>query len=116
MRALFISHEADVRPGYLGDAAVRRGIAVDVCDLWAGAPLPAVGAHDLIVPLGSAESAYDDTVPWLAAELALLADAADAEVPVFGVCFGAQALARALGGSVGPAARPALGCRPGDAG
>jgi GMP synthase (glutamine-hydrolysing) len=109
MSALFISHEADVLPGYLGEAAERRGIAVDVCDLWDGATLPEPGAHDLIVPLGSAEAAYDDTVPWLAAELDLLRRAAAADVPIFGVCFGAQALARALGGTVTRASTPEIG-------
>jgi len=109
VRALFISHESDVLPGYLGEAAARRGIAVDVCDLWDGATLPEPGAHDLIVPLGSAEAAYDDAVPWLAAELDLLRRAAAAEVAIFGVCFGAQALARALGGTVARAARPEVG-------
>lgn len=109
MRALFISHEADVVPGYLGDAAERRGIGVDVCDVWDGIALPEPGAHDLIVPLGSAEAAYDDTVPWLADELDLLRRAAAADVPIFGVCFGAQALARALGGTVTRATRPEIG-------
>lgn len=109
MRVLFISHEPDVEPGYLGEAARRRGLAVDVCELWDDEPLPDAGAHDLIVPLGSAESAYDDAVPWLAGELALLRAAAAADIAVLGVCFGAQALARALGGSVGPATHPEVG-------
>jgi GMP synthase-like glutamine amidotransferase len=109
VRALFISHEAGVLPGYLGEAAERRGIAVDVCDVWDGVTLPEPGSHDLVVPLGSAEAAYNDGVPWLAAELDLLRRAAAADVPIFGVCFGAQALARALGGTVTRASRPEIG-------
>jgi GMP synthase-like glutamine amidotransferase len=109
VRALFISHEADVLPGYLGEAAARNGVAVDVCDLWAGAALPPPSDHDLIVPLGSAEAAYDDSVPCLAAELVYLRQAVAENVPVFGVCFGAQVLARALGGGVGPAHQPEVG-------
>ena len=109
MRVLFISHEAGVLPGYLGEAAQRRGMAVDVCDVWDGGTLPEPGSHDLIVPLGSAEAAYDDGVPWLAAELDLLRRAAAADLPIFGVCFGAQALARALGGTVTRASRPEIG-------
>jgi GMP synthase (glutamine-hydrolysing) len=111
MRALFIAHEAEAPPGHLGDAAARRGIDVDVCDVWDGAPLPPPDACDLIVPLGSAASAYDDTIPWLAAELNLLRDAARIGTPVLGVCFGAQALARALGGDVYRAAEPEVGWR-----
>ena len=99
-RVLFICHESDVDPGYLGDAARRRGFAVDTCPLWEGASLPDPLGFDLIVPLGSAEAAYDDDVPWLAAELDHLQRAVAADVAVFGVCFGAQAVARVLGGSV----------------
>ena len=54
--------------------------------------------YDLVVSLGSEESAYDDTVPWVSREQALLRDAVRADVPVLGICFGSQILARALGG------------------
>ncbi|HEX6256668.1 MAG TPA: type 1 glutamine amidotransferase [Euzebyales bacterium] len=111
MRALFIAHEAEAPPGHLGDAAARRGMDVEVCDVWDGATLPAPDVHDLIVPLGSADAAYDDAVPWLAAELDLLREAEQVGTPVFGVCFGAQALARALGGQVFRADEPEVGWR-----
>ncbi len=109
MRALFLSHESDVLPGYLGEAARRRGIAVDVWDAWRGAPPPSPVGYDLLVPLGSAASAYDDSVPWLTAELELLRAAAASDMAVLGVCFGAQALARVLGGAVGRADLPEVG-------
>ncbi|HSK97111.1 MAG TPA: type 1 glutamine amidotransferase [Euzebyales bacterium] len=111
-RALFISHEADVAPGYIGDAAAARGFRVERCDVWrdgAAGVLPPPEDYDLVVPLGSAAAAYDDDVPWLAGELDLLRRADRAGVPVFGICFGAQALARALGGTVAPADRPEVG-------
>lgn len=108
-RVLFIAHEAVAPPGYLEEAARRRGMSVDVCRLWDGETLPRPDIHSLIVPLGSEESAYDDTVPWLAAELAFLRAAVAAGRPVFGVCFGAQVLARATGGRVARAARPEIG-------
>src|SRR5919106_1472611 len=107
-RALFISHEADVAPGYIGEAAQERGFAVERLDIWE-TPLPDPGSYDLIVPLGSAEAAYDGAVPWLAGELEFLRRATQAGVPVFGICFGAQVLSRALGGSVRLAAQPEVG-------
>lgn len=107
-RALFIAHEADVAPGYIGDAAAARGFAVERFDVWTADPPDPTG-YDLIVPLGSAESAYDDRVAWLAGEIDLVRRAVASGIPVFGICFGAQLVARALGGEVRPAARPEVG-------
>jgi GMP synthase-like glutamine amidotransferase len=45
----------------------------------------------------------------VAAELALLARAIDEDIPVLGLCFGGQALAAVLGGTVEPAPTPELG-------
>jgi GMP synthase-like glutamine amidotransferase len=59
--------------------------------------------------LGAEGSAYDDTLPWLAAERAALDRALAVGVPILGICFGAQHLARALGGVVAPADRAEVG-------
>lgn len=107
-RALFIAHEANVAPGYIGEAATARGFTVERFDIWTADP-PDPAAFDLIVPLGSAESAYDDRIAWLAGELDLVRGAVAAGIPVFGICFGAQLVARALGGDVRPAKRPEVG-------
>ncbi len=111
---MFIAHERDVEPGWIGERAAERGFDVDVCEVRRAANAPAMRWPDprefaLIVPLGSAESAYDDALPWLPGELTMLREAVAADVPVFGICFGAQILARALGGHVGPAPRPEVG-------
>jgi GMP synthase-like glutamine amidotransferase len=56
---------------------------------------------DVVVPLGSPWSVYDKTIAtWFAGEVAQLQAADAAGVPVLGICFGAQALAVAHGGSV----------------
>ena len=53
-----------------------------------------------MVALGSDRSVHASPDPWIAAQLAFLRAAHDAGVPVLGICFGAQALAAALGGRV----------------
>ncbi len=68
--------------------------------------------YDLIVSLGSERAAYDDAVPWVPRELRILAAAADADVPVLGVCFGSQLLARALGGEAMRAEKVEIGWFP----
>jgi GMP synthase (glutamine-hydrolysing) len=50
--------------------------------------------------LGSEQTAFDDSTPWLADELGFVAAALDGSVPVLGVCFGGQVLARVLGARV----------------
>ncbi|HET6866274.1 MAG TPA: type 1 glutamine amidotransferase [Solirubrobacteraceae bacterium] len=67
------------------------------------------GEYDLIVSLGSEHSAYDDAIPWLGLERRLLAEAAAADVPVLGICFGCQLLASALGGEAMRAAGAEIG-------
>jgi GMP synthase-like glutamine amidotransferase len=58
---------------------------------------------------GSAHPDQDDHFAWLGHEEAFLKDALAERVPVFGVCLGAQMLARAAGAKVGPARVPEVG-------
>jgi GMP synthase (glutamine-hydrolysing) len=54
------------------------------------------------VVLGGENSANDQHVPAIAAETAFIAAALARGLPLFGVCLGAQMLARALGATVAP--------------
>ena len=114
-RALVLTHapvpgRGERNVGTVGPALREQGFDVVVGSLVAdSAPVPAPDEVDVLVILGSPEAAYDDTVPWLAGELAYLRRVLDAGTPVLGICFGAQLLARALGGTVGLAPRPERG-------
>jgi GMP synthase-like glutamine amidotransferase len=105
---LILRHGEDGPEGLLGEWLDERGIAYAVHDIAAG-PLPPLGGAAFVASLGSEESARDDGLPWVAAELELLRGAVAADVPVLGLCFGGQALALALGGEVGPARSPQIG-------
>jgi GMP synthase (glutamine-hydrolysing) len=64
-------------------------------------PLPDLGAVDGLVVFGGAESVTEiDRYPALQEEAECLRAAVERELPVLGVCLGAQLLAYALGGSV----------------
>jgi GMP synthase-like glutamine amidotransferase len=58
---------------------------------------------------GSMHPDQDDRFHWLAHEEEFLADVLAARVPVFGVCLGAQMLARAAGAAVRPASAAEIG-------
>jgi GMP synthase-like glutamine amidotransferase len=98
LRALVIQHDDDAPGGLVSDWLSERGVDEDVYPIRADGRSPDPRDYDLVVSLGSEKSAYDDEVAWVEPELALLRDAARADVPVLGICFGSQILARALGG------------------
>jgi GMP synthase-like glutamine amidotransferase len=72
---------------------------------------PEVGEHDVVVPMGAPWGAWEDDRigTWLKPELDWLRDLQRSDVPILGICFGAQALARTLGGSVAPGLRAEIG-------
>jgi GMP synthase-like glutamine amidotransferase len=109
MRALVIEHDPDVPAGLVGEWLSERGADVDVWRVATDSRDPDLHAYDLIVTLGSEVAAYDDTVAWVAREQRLLRDAFDADLPVLGICFGSQSLARALGGRALRADRSEIG-------
>ncbi|MCN9241122.1 type 1 glutamine amidotransferase [Streptomyces sp. RY43-2] len=120
MRALVIRHEHVTEPGLVGARLVERGYDLTTVTVVPrerhhtpnlSYEFPGADGWDLIVSLGAPWSVYDEEAigGWIGAELALLREAHRLGVPVLGVCFGAQALATALGGSVVPAPRPEIG-------
>lgn len=58
-----------------------------------------VAGHDGFLITGSPAS-VNDLAPWLEKLFALIREAVAADVPLFGACFGHQAIALALGGAV----------------
>src|SRR3954470_1418183 len=105
--ALVLEHDQDAPAGLLDAWAADRGVALEI--VAAGAPLPDPVGRPFVVSLGAEASASDDGVPWLAAERAVLDRALDHHVPILGICFGGQHLARALGGVVAAAPRAEVG-------
>lgn len=77
------------------------GVGVRVLRPFRGDPLPAtVDSGGLIVLGGRTSLVGEDEYPWLADARALLRHAVETEVPVLGICLGAQMLAQATGGTV----------------
>jgi GMP synthase-like glutamine amidotransferase len=101
VRALLIANDDDADPGVIGRLATEAGYRFEVLSREEPAAWPGLEGADFVLSLGSEWSVYWDHVgESVAAEAALLAAAHRAAVPVLGICFGAQMVAHALGGTV----------------
>lgn len=96
-RIAVLHHLAERSCGHAGAGLAEAGIELDERDLRTGAALPALDEVDGLLSLGGEQSVLGGE---LDAEAALLRQAVAREVPVLGVCLGAQLLAHALGGEV----------------
>ncbi|AUZ05667.2 MULTISPECIES: type 1 glutamine amidotransferase [Vitreoscilla] len=87
--------------GLLPQALAQLGVKTHVHDITdLSQDLPPLHALEWAMFLGCTEAAYDDTLPWLGREMAYIQALQDAQIPMFGICFGSQIIARTLGGSV----------------
>ena len=104
MNLTFFKNSRGGGPGLIGDYALERGWSIrQVIDFkdascHAAAPLK----DDVVVFLGSPRSAFEMGEPWIAHEFDLMRRLLALGTPMLGVCFGAQLLARVVGGEVRP--------------
>ena len=112
LRALIVQHEAPTPPGLVGDWLAQRAASVDVLRIDLEDRVPDPHQYDLIVSLGSEFPAFDDSVPFIGRETKLIQQAAAADVPFLGLCFGGQLMARVLGGRSFRAERSEIGWLP----
>ena len=78
--------------------AIAR-LRVRVIDVAAGDELPPVAGVAGAIITGSA-AMVTERLPWSERTAGWIRDAMDVELPLFGVCFGHQLMAHALGGRV----------------
>ncbi len=120
MKALFIQHDHVSPLGPVGERLTQLGFEIETLlvvpedkyrDPNVTVNFPPASDYDLIIPLGAPWGAWDDGCigNWLQPELKWIRDAIENDIPVLGICFGGQLMARALGGSVARGPRPELG-------
>jgi GMP synthase-like glutamine amidotransferase len=112
LRALIVQHEDPTPAGHVIEWLAEHDAVVDTyrIDLDRRDVDPA--DYDLIVSLGSEYAAFDDTKPFVTREAELMKEAVDEDVPVLGLCFGGQMLARVLGGEVSRGEQTEIGWLP----
>lgn len=96
-----LRNQASCPLGVIGEVLDAQGVVWRYVDPWRGDEVPDLGEVGGLVVLGGAMNADEvDAYPWLAEVRSLLAAAVPAEVPVLGVCLGAQLLARSQDAAV----------------
>lgn len=112
-RVLLVEHNR-ITPGGLieqwvaGQGATYAYLRIDM----ENSRIPDPNEYDLVVSLGSQAAAYDDAVPFVSREIDLMESALRSKVPILGVCFGGQLLARVLGGQVYKSTQAEIGWFP----
>jgi GMP synthase-like glutamine amidotransferase len=110
VRCLVVANGSDADPGFVGDRLGHHGYALTHAHRELPHEWPKLEGFDLVLLLGSEWSVYWQSVASsVEAESALIRKARDRGVPVFGICFGAQMVAHALGGSVVRASQAEVG-------
>ena len=100
---LFIQNYATDPPHLVGRWLMELGFDIEVIHAYDGETIPdELPTHiNGVIALGGAMGALDDHLhPWLAPERVLLKKVVSEEVPVIGICLGAQLLGAALGGEI----------------
>ncbi len=103
-QVLIVVHQAHSTPGKIGEFLRHRGFSLDRRCPSVGDTLPNdLSPYAAVIVFGGPQSANDDNDSAIRSELTWLEKSAIvSDVPLLGICLGAQQIARVLGANVGP--------------
>jgi len=109
---LILQHEKATPPGLIAPWLAEQSAVVDTLRIDEDERLVDPRQYDLMISLGSEFAAFDDSVPFVQREALLFEDAIEGDVPILGLCFGGQMLARVLGARVYRSQKSEIGWLP----
>lgn len=111
MRVNILQHTPNEGPGAIKTWADKKNYDVYTYHPYQFGKLPAADETDLLVILGGPMSPNDDD-EWIEQERTLINQLLAQDKPIFGACFGAQQIAKALGYKIGKAPHKEVGWAP----
>ncbi|GMR05195.1 MAG: GMP synthase [Thermodesulfobacteriota bacterium] len=101
-KILIIQHVESEGPGIIGTAIAAAGFDMEYVRLYLGERVPQrADGFSAVIAMGGPMGVYEEKKhPFIKYELRLMEDAFKADLPVMGICLGAQMLARAAGAPV----------------
>tara|TARA_B100000700_G_scaffold330010_1_gene454145 strand:- start:1950 stop:2690 length:741 start_codon:yes stop_codon:yes gene_type:complete len=100
-----IQHVEREGPGLFADVAKERGFSIKLVSLCKGDKLISPNRSQVYLFLGGPMGISDlgnDNYPWLSKEVKLIQDLFKLNIPMLGICLGAQLIAYAAGGGIRP--------------
>jgi GMP synthase-like glutamine amidotransferase len=111
VRVLSIVHQRDAGPGVFAEAVRASGWEMDEWLAPQEPTPPALGGYDAVMTFGGAQNAGDGA-KWIDRERSVIVDAIARQVPLLGICLGAELVAEAAGAEVRRSTVPEIGwCR-----
>ncbi|MFC6180763.1 type 1 glutamine amidotransferase [Lactiplantibacillus daowaiensis] len=111
MRINVLQHTPNEGPGMIEDWADIHGHTIYTYHPYQFGTLPTAAETDLLVILGGPMSPNDD-LGWIKQERDLIRELLAANKPIFGACYGAQQIVKALGYAVTKAPAKEVGWAP----
>ncbi len=101
MRAHYLQHVPYERPGVIEEWIEENDHVLTRTQLYRSLDFPDLSEVDFLVVLGGPMGTEDEPeYPWLSREKAYVGEALEADVPVLGICLGAQIIASVLGSDI----------------
>lgn len=112
-RIHYLMHVSFENPGYIEQWAKQRNFIQSYTRFYAGDPIPDITGIDWLIVMGGPMGVYDSTeYPWLENEKTFIRQCINEDMPVIGICLGAQLIAAALNAAVYPHSSKEIGWFP----
>jgi GMP synthase-like glutamine amidotransferase len=110
---LVLQHEPCEPLGIFEDVLRERGLPYRYCRLFEEEPPEDLGDCDGLIIMGGPMNVYEeDEYPFLVREERLIKDAIKRDIPILGICLGAQLIAKAAGARVYKGEKKQIGWYP----